>query len=107
MALLLRRAGRAQISLTYTNNGSLYSKNRFLVPLAMSAWDFKVSFYVFSRSTKISCAHPDLYKKNTCIYNRHEVIKFFHAQLIYHAHNVKMPTIVGILTFISMINTTS
>ena len=26
---------------------------------------------------------------------------------IYHAPNVKMPTIVGILTFISMINTTS
>ena len=26
---------------------------------------------------------------------------------IYPAHNVKMPTIVGILTFISMINTTS
>ena len=25
---------------------------------------------------------------------------------IYHAHNVKMPTIVGILTFISTINTT-
>ena len=26
---------------------------------------------------------------------------------IYHAHNVKMPTIVGISTFISMINTPS
>ena len=26
---------------------------------------------------------------------------------IYHAHNIKMPTIVGILIFISMINTTS
>ena len=25
----------------------------------------------------------------------------------YHAHNVKMPTIVDILTFVSMINTTS
>ena len=26
---------------------------------------------------------------------------------LYHAHNVKMPTIVDILTFVSMINTTS
>ena len=26
---------------------------------------------------------------------------------IFHAHNVKMPTIIGILTFMSMINTTS
>ena len=41
-----------------------------------------------------------------------EVIKLFHALLnssereIYPAHNVKMPTIVGILSFISMVNTT-
>ena len=32
----------------------------------------------------------------------------FHVQhVINHAYNVKMPTIVGILTFISMINTRS
>ena len=40
----------------------------------------------------------------------HEVIQFFHAQLnikFIMLINVKMPTIVGILTFISMINTTN
>ena len=41
-----------------------------------------------------------------------EVIKLFlilnsTEHKIYHPHNIKMPTIVGILTFISMINTTS
>ena len=42
--------------------------------------------------------------------SEYEVIKLFICLTkhgIYHAHNVKMPTIVGISTFISMINTTS